>query len=480
MLKKYIFIALLFHLLAAWFSIGRYHADEQFQILEFTGYKLGINTAQELPWEFHEKMRSSTQVFFTYCVIKALPFIQNPFIRAFILRLISSLLGFFALYQLTKTFKHYFSEKQFNWLMLLTCTYCFIPYFHARFSSENISSSLLILGLVIILNLKKNSYLLWAGILFGLAYTVRMQTLFMLFGLGFWLLFIYKSKWQQIALLTFGFGIAVFIGLVCDRWFYGIWTNTTWNYVYQNIILHKVEDFGVQPFWYYFEKIILDGIPPFSIIIILSFFILFYLQPKHILTWLFVPFLLIHFFISHKELRFLFPLINFVPLVFILALKEIQAHTIFSKLNGLITKYKGFYLKPLFLITNTLLLFYLCFKPADNYTPVLKALYNQYDGLYTNLYYYEHNPYDNAIALNFYKSKFIKTLKLEPSRFDNINYKTQKTLLLIEDEEQLKTSLNAGLKLELIYSSIPDFLHHFNFNHWIERTGQIKIYEVII
>ncbi len=475
--KKYLILALVFHLLAAWFSIGRYHADEQFQIIEFTGYKTGVNSAAEMPWEFHEKMRPAIQVFFAYTVIKVFSFISNPFTQVFLLRLFASLLGLLALYKLLAAFKYHFSERQYQVLCMLSCVYCFIPYFHARFSSENISSSLFILGFTSLLHSRNNKYLL-AGLLFGLAYTVRMQSLFMIAGLGLWMLFINKNKFKDLFVLTTGFAMAVGIGLLCDRWFYGQWVNSTWNYVFQNIVLHKSAEYGTQPFWFYFERTLLDTIPPFSLIIIASFFILFIYKPKHILTWTFVPFLLVHLFTAHKELRFLFPFINFIPLVFVFALKEVQENKVLSSLKNSIIKYKGFYTRPLFIAVNSILLLYLCFKPADDYTPVLKFLYNNYGQYTTTMYYTSYNPYDNLAALNFYKSKNITPVKVEPALLDiQLQYK-EKMLMVSENDSSVEVLIKKGYVLHCVYSSIPDFMYYFNFNGWIERSSPVKIYEL--
>jgi GPI mannosyltransferase 3 len=475
--QPFVAAALIFHLLAAWFSIGRYHADEQFQILEFTGYKLGINDSVSLPWEFHEQMRSSTLVFFTYMFIKAMPWIQNPFIQVFILRLCSSLFGLLALFRLNSMFKDTLSQAQYRYLVILSSIYCFIPFFHARYASENISISLFIFGFVLTLNRKS---LIIAGLLFGLSYSVRMQSLFLLFGFGLWLLIINKIKWADVIKLSTGFILAVILGLWADKWFYGEWVNTTWNYVYQNIVLGKSKNFGVEPIWFYFEKVLVDGIPPFSLLLIFSFLLLFYFYPKHVLTWTIVPFLIIHFLVSHKELRFLFPLINFIPIACILAFKVFQENQVFSRLKQKIANRNYFYLKPLFLFVNTLLLFFLCLKPADNYTRILHVLYQNYHGITTKIYYQEVDPYNPEHGLNFYKSPFIKTYLLNDSiDLKQLSHQSHTTLITMNNDELFNQLSSKGVHLKLVYNSFPKFLYYFNFNHWIERSRPIKIYEVM-
>ena len=46
---------------AATFSTGYHQDDEHFQILEFAALKLNMTSANELSWEFHNKMRPAIQ-----------------------------------------------------------------------------------------------------------------------------------------------------------------------------------------------------------------------------------------------------------------------------------------------------------------------------------------------------------------------------------------------------------------------------------
>lgn len=56
--------------ITALFSVGAYHADEHYQILEFAGLKLGLTSAENLPWEFHYQMRQTLQPFMVIALHK--------------------------------------------------------------------------------------------------------------------------------------------------------------------------------------------------------------------------------------------------------------------------------------------------------------------------------------------------------------------------------------------------------------------------
>src|SRR4051812_45760438 len=59
--NRWLGISLIFHVLAAIFSVGYYDADEQFQILEFLNARLGRSSFADLAWEYERQMRSWTQ-----------------------------------------------------------------------------------------------------------------------------------------------------------------------------------------------------------------------------------------------------------------------------------------------------------------------------------------------------------------------------------------------------------------------------------
>ena len=115
--QKIKYSALIVFILTAYFSVGHYHADEYFQILEYAQYKLGSIDANELPWEFHEKMRSSIQPWIAYLTIKGLNFIQvyNPFTIIAILRVFSAIFLWLVISGFNKVIcEKYFPAKKWS------------------------------------------------------------------------------------------------------------------------------------------------------------------------------------------------------------------------------------------------------------------------------------------------------------------------------------------------------------------------------
>jgi phosphatidylinositol glycan class B len=86
--RKLIIVGIVIHIITAVFSVGYYHVDEHFQILEFTSMKLGLAEENSLPWEYQAHLRPALQPAIAFMTIKAISFIglDNPFFHATLLR----------------------------------------------------------------------------------------------------------------------------------------------------------------------------------------------------------------------------------------------------------------------------------------------------------------------------------------------------------------------------------------------------------
>ncbi len=66
------------------------------------------------------------------------------------------------------------------------------------------------------------------------------------------------------------------------------------------------------------------AIPPIGLCILVAFGLLLWKKPKHVLVWCIAPFILAHTFIGHKEVRFLYPLVDLVPWMLVAALAALR------------------------------------------------------------------------------------------------------------------------------------------------------------
>ena len=119
------FLSIFILIVAAIFSKGYYHFDEQIQILEFAGVKLNLTTVHFMPWEYNYQMRPALQPLMVVFLGTMMDFFhyQNPFFIAFILRLCSATIGFLAMYLMYQSYCKIITDdtlqKWFLWLSFL-------------------------------------------------------------------------------------------------------------------------------------------------------------------------------------------------------------------------------------------------------------------------------------------------------------------------------------------------------------------------
>jgi phosphatidylinositol glycan class B len=456
-------------LITSIFSVGFHHFDEHFQILEFAGSKLGLTETENLPWEFHKQMRPAFQptIVVGVCQFWSLFGVDSPFFIAFFLRLITAILTFFSFKKLYALFKGEFKDERLQkWFLFFSFLLWFGVYNGVRFSSENWSGLLFVFGFssYFLLSHKNLKSLFWIGIFLGFSFLSRYQAAFMIFGFGMWLLLIKKERIQNLISLTVGFLTIVGLGVLIDSWFYGEWTLSTWNYFDQNILHNKVSGFGVEPWWWYFTESVGNAIPPFSLLFVGGLIVLLALRPKNPVVWSILPFVLIHSLIGHKELRFLFPVIGFLPYVIVKTIEVLQDRfkIVLSKNRAM-----NIFMRS-FVVVNVLALLVIMFKPADNQLPLYKMIYNEYSEP-TTLYFVESNPYVRVIDVHFYKRSNLEIKSVKS--IDEVPLNQKCLFVLTKRVDHPRLSKN-------VYASYPEWILKFNFNNWVDRARGWYVYEL--
>lgn len=318
--NKIKYLGLFLFVLMAIFNIGHIHADEYFQLIEFAQYQLGNTNAVDLSWEFHEKMRPTLQVWIVYIIIKSLHFLQieNPFTITLIMRLLSAVFYWLVITKLNIVLsKKYFPAKPFTALFYATSYLIwFVPFASAHFSSENFSAIFLLLGLYpLIKDPSSTKNLIYTGIFLALSVLFRYQLGISVIGIYLWLLLIAKVPFKKLLSSVIIFTLVILFGTFLDYLFYNEFVIAPYNYLKLNLIDGKASGFGTEPWYYYITQFVLIGFPLISIPLILTFAKGIIPLKKHLFTWTIVPFILVHLMISHKEMRFLFPIIY--PFIFI-------------------------------------------------------------------------------------------------------------------------------------------------------------------
>lgn len=474
MQKKHIYIiAALLFVLAAYFSQGVHHYDEHHQVMEFAGLKLGLTEKANLPWEYAAQMRPAIQPMMVYVTHKifGLINIDSPFTISFLLRLFTAALSFLSIHLLIKAFIDTIQGDKLKLsFILLSFFLWFSVYNSVRFSSENLAGRVFVIAFALFFiwkNLSKKQYFA-IGLLLGLSFLFRYQNAFLMVGFLAWIFFINKSKFSEMLLIAAGIVAMFGVGILIDHWFYNEWVLTSWKYFEQNILLNKAAEFGVEPWYYYFAQIVSAGIPPFSLLFVIPLILILIFKRKDALVWTVVPFVAAHMYISHKELRFLFPLIGFLPLIIVSSGEIINA------------KWKGFsqskFLKVsaiLFWIYNGLFLAISVFKPADAQVPLYHKIYNDYPQA-TKVYWIEGNPYSRALDVYYYKRKNLRIEKI--NALSEMKLSADTTVLFASNTKEEQAIL--GTNNKVIYASFPEWIKMFNVAGWVDRTNFRKVYEI--
>ncbi|OYU96932.1 MAG: hypothetical protein CFE21_01195 [Bacteroidetes bacterium B1(2017)] len=449
--------------ITCWFSLGFRHGDEHYQIFEFARYFAGLNTSMAMAWEFVTQMRPAIQPLLTFLGIKFLDGIgfSDPFFQAFCFRLVSAGLLFYSI----NIFVKKDSELGSTYLLFFMLFFCLTPYIGARYSSEGMAVPFFVLMIAKSRELKGSKDFLVLGLLAGLTFAFRYQMAFALIGLGVWYLLNRGFKMKEIGMILLGF-FSVFIGsTLLDRLFYGNWVCAPFNYFYQNIVLNKASNYGVDPWYAYFLKLLKEGFWLPGLFVLLSFCYYTFKRPKDILTLSVWFFLIGHMLVAHKEARFMLPIVPLIPYFVWFAIQDIRPKQV-QKVALFIM-----------LCANFILLWPASFLPASQEMAILKYLEQVYEpNEFTLFYKDENNPYnDYALRNNFYGRKFPKEFSqdsISPNSIEVpavwISYSCN------EDGKEI-----GAYKLRKIKQSWPEFVtNHFNFNNWTSRTSILTLYSL--
>jgi phosphatidylinositol glycan class B len=136
----------------------------------------------------------------------------------------------------------------------------------------------------------------------------------MIAGGMLWAIAIGKMRWRVWGALCGGLLLALALGVGLDRLGYGEWVFSAWNYLRWQVLEGNVNRWGVVSPFLYLQNVLLKGAFPISLVLAIACVAFWFRFPLHVLTWVTLPFVGMHFLIGHKEERFLFPMIAALPL----------------------------------------------------------------------------------------------------------------------------------------------------------------------
>ncbi len=491
--KHWLIIAVILHLLVAWFSVGHYHDDEYAQILNFATSKIGMDMQSELMWEFEAGVRSGFQPFIAFLLSKATDFvgIDSHFVLAFIYRLMSAIISLVATVVFIKAIaKEIDSNNAFKWTVFFLFFSWILLFINVRFSSEGWATSFFILGFGLFLLPSPGSIqrYLAVGFFLGLAFLARYQVGFMLFGLGLWMLFIHRIKYINLFYILSAGLFTLILGAGFDWWLYAEPTVSSWQYFkwhYDGLTSASggISKTVYEPWWFYIQYSSLQLIPPISLLLpiaIVAFWIFF---PVHPITWLTIPFVFFHTYFGHKEMRYLFPLLPFAPVMF--AMLSIHLNQRFGLMNLKFIKYPWLSILGISIFVNSILviltlslpaskevaLWQNCLSPIAAEKPSMLLVLDQ-DGSYSD---------PAELNLDFYNTinLQINSVKDENEIKEIIEQHPSKQILYASRKRNRSQQMDAAnLSYELTCQALPNWILKININNWTSRTSMWRVWTI--
>lgn len=455
---NWFFIILILHMVMAWFYQGYSHADEHFQILEFAAFKMHHYPFQ-YPWELYEKLRSTLQIWGIIALHQGLPN-ASPMTIAFLTRVFAGTLSAYASYLFIQTFQNELRSPLLrSWFLLLSVFSYVALYQSVRYSSENISGQLFLIGFCHLYRQERPTF--WVGILLGLSFITRYQTGFLIIGLLAWQILKKKSPLSRLFPIFLGGLTCLLIGFLLDSSFYGTWVSTAWQYLLSNIIQNKAAEFGIDH-WAYLSLAYLLPYGPFYLIGTLYFILT---DRQHIITWTITPFILIHILIPHKELRFLIPILSFMPFAWFRSLQHLEKITninlsetrVMRILNDI-----GWWINGIVVILLAVLLHH----QMQTYTFLWEHFKNK---AYTINYWTNHQPVytDNMITSGMPYRYYLNSKTYIKSFHDPRSYQClphQTCIVWMPCFAQ-------PLKQALLFDNCSKFYNFGNIHHWKDRAA---------
>jgi phosphatidylinositol glycan class B len=475
------------------FSAGHLHPDEYFQTVEFASSKLGITDPAELAWEYREKMRSWLQPAF-YVVVgeaaKALG-LRRPMALLFVFRLVTGLVAWSALWTLIIAGRRWIDgEDQRRRLYSIAALLWLLPLLGVRTSGETAATAALCFAIASLewragLQGRMLRFLaaVLGGLAFGLCFGLRYPSGVMAAGAGLWYLYSTRQRlslFMELGLgLALGATLALALGVIIDRWGYGTTTFPVYSYLYQNFIEGKASAFGTAPFFGYLYLPLQNPMAPLALLLLAATLIAWIRRPFSALTWASAPYVALLCIPAHKESRFLYPLVPFLPFFVVFALApELPAR--FASAFKWLASGRRLHLGYVWNACGLLSVLFISLRPEFTVYQMLETRSYATEGLLEvalvhppgrKLYWY----------LNIHHA-FIepKNLRLTPTSVATLEAKRTRgeTFLAIVDNPRRVPEPAAWLRSSCtrVWSSWPPWLEPYNYFRWQERSSWLEFY----
>jgi hypothetical protein len=464
-------VALIVRLIAVIFAKGYQMHDDHFCVIEVS--QSWVEGMDAMNWfsntpESNEVGRSFIYPGIHYFLFKVLESVGifDPQIKMYFVRFIHALFSLITVvygYKITEKISGTATAKQVGLVLALLWLF---PSMSVRNLIEMVVIPMLMLASWWVLVADERKHKWWllfaAGILVGIAFPIRYQSLFFTGGIA--IVLVYRKKIMES--FVYMIGMLVSIAIICG-WLEWL----LWGYPFGKVIYYIKDNFahpenGASLPWHTFiEQVLIIFIPPVSIFIFVGQFKVY---KKYLL--LFVPtflFFAFHSYFPNKQERFIFTILPFMLMMGIAGWNEIQAGSAFWQKHKKITR--GLWI--FFWVINSIVLLIFIFSSSKNSRVEAAYYFHDKDDLqgiiiertetYKDLMlpkYYMNHKWVNII--NFGSDKTVENLQQEIGvLFPN---KEKPNYVLFIDETNIDKRVEKMKvlypRLKLVYTASPSLL----------------------
>ncbi|HRY32284.1 MAG TPA: glycosyltransferase family 39 protein [Bacteroidales bacterium] len=326
-LEAAIILAAVLRLIAAVFSRGYGMHDDHFLVIEpAQAWVDGVDYNAWLP-AFHPGASPSGHSllypglhYLLFSILNVFG-ITDPEWKMFVVRLLHAIYSLLTVFFAYKIVRHFATERIASLAALLMAMLWFMPFLSVRNLVEVVCIPLLMAGTWLSIKSARRPLLSFflAGIMLGLAFSVRYQSI--LFTAGLLLALLIKRQWREALISGAGviFSAAVVQGGI-DYFIWGIPFAEFREYVLYNFT--HASSYIVNAWYMYLLLLLGILIPPISVFLLSGFFLSW---KKYLL--LFLPsflFLLFHSIFPNKQERFILPVLPFIVIGGLISWNEIK------------------------------------------------------------------------------------------------------------------------------------------------------------
>ncbi len=465
-------------------SVGFYYPDEHFQIIEFARWKMGVATESTIPWELSCQIRPTLQPVITLLLMRVMEAIGivNPFHQTLLLRLVMASVMTTAIGCFIRATRDQFPTALRYPYAALSYLLWFIPFLCVRYSSETMSAAFLLFAMAGIVGSRgggvdgfKNIPAFVTGALLCLSFEFRYQMAFAIAGIALWSIFTGKMRVRDFWATACGFGVVLLLCTLIDSLFYENLVFAPWNYFRENIVHGVASTFGTAPWYAYFPMVINGATPLVGFVMIAAIAVALFLHPKSPVTWAVVCFIIGHAAVAHKELRFLFPIVFFMPLFIMWLVDVLTRH--FKDCCRSPVRYAFIFIVGLFIIVNTGGLLIESVKSPRYGRSSMLAYLHESDSNERMICCRQHNIF-----------KVSSLLKLEYHRRDNMEVDEDiddyllgsqsignRDVVVLNRGDVWRLERAAGMGLQEVFASVPEWVDYLNRFYKIYNPSEVKV-----